>query len=109
MANAVNGVKDSPYHLIFTVMSYNVLSQDLLQSHRYLYYKHKARALKWMHRSHILYSEIQEANADVCIDHTHTHTHTHPKLAFTRILFICLGTCKLLFTTVYPANNEGIN
>lgn len=61
----VNGVKDSPYHLIFTVMSYNVLSQDLLESHRYLYHKHKARALKWKHRSHILYSEIQEANADI--------------------------------------------
>jgi mRNA deadenylase 3'-5' endonuclease subunit Ccr4 len=76
MANAVNGVKDSPYHLIFTVMSYNVLSQDLLQSHQYLYHKHKARALKWKRRSHVLYSEIQEANADVCIDHTHTYTHT---------------------------------
>jgi len=105
MAHAVNTVKDSPYHLIFTVMSYNVLSQDLLQGHRYLYLKHKARALKWKHRSHILYSEIQEANADVCIDHTHTHTN----LAFTLILFICWGTCKLLFAVVHPADNEGIN
>jgi hypothetical protein len=107
MTNAVNGVKDSPYHLIFTVMSYNVLSQDLLQSHQYLYHKHKERALKWKHRRRILYSEIQEANADVCIDHTHTHTHTN--LAFARILLMCLGTCKLLFAVVYPADNEGIN
>jgi mRNA deadenylase 3'-5' endonuclease subunit Ccr4 len=74
MAHAVNAVKDSPYHLIFTVMSYNVLSQDLLQSHRYLYQNNKASALKWKHRSHILYSEIQEANADVRIDHTQTQT-----------------------------------
>jgi protein angel len=90
----VNAVKDSPYHLIFTVMSYNVLSQDLLQSHRYLYFKHKASALKWKRRSHILYAEIQQANADVCIDHTHTHTHTH-KLGFHSYSVYILGNLQV--------------
>ena len=92
MACAVNAAKDSPYHLVFNVMSYNVLSQDLLQSHRYLYHKHKASALKWKHRSHILYSEIQEANADVCIDHTHTHTQ---KLGFHFFSFYMLGNLQV--------------
>jgi mRNA deadenylase 3'-5' endonuclease subunit Ccr4 len=67
MRNAVNVAKESPYHHLFTVMSYNVLSQDLLQCHPHLYSKHKQSALKWKHRSKILYSEIQEANADVSI------------------------------------------
>jgi protein angel len=70
MANAVDKVKNTPYHLLFTVMSYNVLAHDLLQSHPYLYYKHQPDALEWKHRSQILLSEIQEANADVRIDHT---------------------------------------
>lgn len=58
-------VKDTPYHLLFTVMSYNLLAHDLLHSHMYLYDKHKPNALVWKHRSQLLYSEIQEANADI--------------------------------------------
>ena len=96
MANAGNTVKDSPNHLIFTVMSYNVLSQDLLQSHQYLYFKHKASALKWKRRSRILYSEIQEANADVCIDHTHTHTHKNLASLFLFLYAGELESCCLL-------------
>lgn len=49
----------------FTVMSYNVLAQDLLLEHRSLYQWHDARALKWDYRSRILLQEIKEANADI--------------------------------------------
>jgi protein angel len=52
-------------------MSYNILAQELLESHQYLYHNHEPSALKWGHRKQILLSEIQEANADVCINHTH--------------------------------------
>jgi mRNA deadenylase 3'-5' endonuclease subunit Ccr4 len=68
MANPATEVKATPYRLLFTIMSYNVLAQDLLQSHPHLYYGHDHMALKWEYRSQILLSEIQEANADVRID-----------------------------------------
>jgi protein angel len=70
--NPVRGAKATPYQLLFTVMSYNILAQELLESHLYLYDKHESSALKWGHRKEILLSEIREANADVRIDPLHT-------------------------------------
>ncbi|XP_023722576.1 protein angel homolog 2 isoform X2 [Cryptotermes secundus] len=55
----------TPYQLLFTIMSYNILAQELLESHQYLYQWHEPSALKWRHRKQILLSEIQEANADI--------------------------------------------
>ncbi|XP_034251336.1 protein angel homolog 2 isoform X2 [Thrips palmi] len=52
-------------HNSFTVMSYNVLAQQLLEDHKYLYSKHDDRALTWEHRSRILLMEIEERNADI--------------------------------------------
>lgn len=49
----------------FTVMSYNVLAQQLLENHKYLYRKHDIRALTWEYRSTVLLKEIREADADV--------------------------------------------
>lgn len=62
---SVSESKATPYQLLFTVMSYNILAQELLESHRYLYHRHEPSALKWEHRKQILFSEIQEANADI--------------------------------------------
>ncbi|KAJ9580099.1 hypothetical protein L9F63_004241, partial [Diploptera punctata] len=63
-SNITDEVKLSP-HLIFTLMSYNVLAQDLLESHPYLYRKHRRQALMWEYRSHLLLKDIQEANPDI--------------------------------------------
>lgn len=51
----------------FTIMSYNVLAQKLLEDHKYLYRKHDTRSLAWEFRSKVLLKEIKEANADVSV------------------------------------------
>ena len=49
----------------FTVFSYNLLAQQLLEDHRYLYRNHNPKSLSWDNRSSVLLSEIQRANADI--------------------------------------------
>jgi len=49
----------------FTVMSYNILSQDLLQDNAYLYRHCDPGVLSWDHRLPNLLAEIQQHNADV--------------------------------------------
>lgn len=52
---------------IFTIMSYNVLSQDLLEKHPYLYRSSSSTALQWESRWNNLLMEIKKSNPDVCI------------------------------------------
>lgn len=52
---------------IFTLMSYNVLAQDLLQDHPYLYRNHNPISLEWKPRWKSLLREIKRINPDVCI------------------------------------------
>ncbi|CAH0560763.1 unnamed protein product [Brassicogethes aeneus] len=49
----------------FTLMSYNVLAQDLIDRHIYLYKKHSKRFLKWQLRWENLISEIEETNPHI--------------------------------------------
>ncbi|PSN34240.1 hypothetical protein C0J52_18029 [Blattella germanica] len=64
--NTVIGkMKESSQNLKFTLLSYNVLAQDLLCSHPYLYKYHHNETLKWKYRSTLLLKEIREADADV--------------------------------------------
>ncbi|XP_034755268.1 uncharacterized protein LOC117961015 [Etheostoma cragini] len=49
----------------FSVMSYNILSQDLLQDNAYLYRHCQPGVLPWDHRLPNLLAEIQQYNADV--------------------------------------------
>jgi len=42
----------------FTLLSYNILAQNLLESHMYLYDRHDRRALTWKHRKSRLQQEI---------------------------------------------------
>lgn len=57
--------RDTASQIMFSVMSYNVLSQSLLELHPHLYARHDPRALTWEHRSEILLKEFTLANADV--------------------------------------------
>lgn len=50
---------------LITVVSYNVLSQVLLERHRYLYKKNDETCLSWDFRSRILLQELEDFNADV--------------------------------------------
>ena len=49
----------------FKVMSYNILAQDLLDIHRYLYDNHDPRALNWPHRYELIVHEILENKPDI--------------------------------------------
>ncbi|XP_076612244.1 protein angel homolog 2 isoform X5 [Chaetodon auriga] len=49
----------------FTVMSYNILSQELLQDNAYLYRHCDPGVLPWEHRLPNLLAEIQQYNADI--------------------------------------------
>lgn len=51
--------------LVFKIMNYNVLAQDLLTEHSYLYKRHTPAALLWERRWKNLYKEITEHDADV--------------------------------------------
>lgn len=43
---------------VFTLMSYNLLAQDLLDLHRYLYFNHDPNALHWPQRYKLLLRDI---------------------------------------------------
>ncbi|KAF2884054.1 hypothetical protein ILUMI_22119 [Ignelater luminosus] len=49
----------------FTLMSYNVLAQELLTEHSYLYRGHHPKALLWEQRWTNLLAEIKQHNADI--------------------------------------------
>ncbi|KAM3602323.1 uncharacterized protein V6R79_001953 [Siganus canaliculatus] len=49
----------------FSVMSYNILSQQLLQDNAYLYRHCPAGVLRWRHRLPNLLAEIQQHDADI--------------------------------------------
>lgn len=49
----------------FSVMSYNILSQDLLQDNAYLYRHCSPAVLPWNHRLPNLLAEIQQHDADI--------------------------------------------
>lgn len=49
----------------FTLLSYNILAQSLLEAHPYLYNEHDRRALTWRHRSNRIVQEILAINPQV--------------------------------------------
>lgn len=56
---------DNKSGITFSVMSYNVLAQDLLEDHPYLYTFHRKEALKWQMRWNNLIKEIKHLKPDV--------------------------------------------
>lgn len=51
--------------LTFTLMSYNILAQDLLELHPYLYSSHKYEHLQWEYRLSMLTREILAARPEI--------------------------------------------
>lgn len=62
----VNSQSDKP-GFVFSIMSYNVLAQALLEQHPYLYVQHDKNALDWDIRWNNLLNEIKKFSPDVCI------------------------------------------
>ncbi|XP_067001650.1 protein angel homolog 2 isoform X2 [Anabrus simplex] len=58
-------VRTTPRHLVFDVLSYNVLSQSIMEDHPELYMAHDPRALNWDYRSQLLMKEFKKFNADI--------------------------------------------
>jgi len=54
-----------PNSLKFTVLSYNVLAQHLLEEHSYLYKNTDPEALEWERRSRRILREVKDSKADV--------------------------------------------
>ncbi|XP_047364162.1 protein angel isoform X1 [Vespa velutina] len=50
---------------VFRILSFNILAQNLLEAHPYLYMQHDREALSWDIRKPLLLQEILEAQADV--------------------------------------------
>lgn len=57
------GRREPPFE--FSVMSYNILSQDLLHDNNYLYKHCSSSILNWNHRLSNILKELKEHNADV--------------------------------------------
>ncbi|KAL3266030.1 hypothetical protein HHI36_010217 [Cryptolaemus montrouzieri] len=57
------GHKDKKF--VFTLMSYNVLAQDLVEGHEYLYKYHNKDALQWQVRWVNILKEIGDADPDI--------------------------------------------
>lgn len=55
----------SPKSCTFTIMSYNVLAQELLEEHPFLYTYHNPNALKWDQRWYSILEEIKFHKAEI--------------------------------------------
>lgn len=57
----------------FSVLNYNILSQQLLEMHSYLYNNHANQALHWNQRFHNLVGEILHNQPDILCCQVKTH------------------------------------
>lgn len=57
-----NNMEDS---FILKLLSFNILAQNLLEDHSYLYMDHNRKALNWKARKSLVIQEILEAEANV--------------------------------------------
>lgn len=51
---------------ILKLLSFNILAQNLLETHSYLYMHHNPTALSWKVRKPLVLQEIFESEANVC-------------------------------------------
>ncbi|XP_038147303.1 protein angel homolog 1 isoform X2 [Cyprinodon tularosa] len=69
----------------FTVMSYNILSQDLLEENQQLYAHCPPEVLQWNYRCSLLLSEIEKWAPDILclqeVQENHYHEHLYPVLS----------------------------
>ncbi|XP_029901148.1 protein angel homolog 1 isoform X2 [Myripristis murdjan] len=69
----------------FTVMSYNILAQDLLETHQELYSHCPLEVLQWTYRCHLLLEEILKWAPDILclqeVQENHYQEHLQPALA----------------------------
>lgn len=80
-----------------TVMSYNLLAQDLIDKHTYLYSRHNGPDLNYDQRSQRLTGEIERIRPDIlCLQEVKRQSN------------ICIGQCITLKTILIDAR-ESLN
>lgn len=52
-------------YFLLKLLSFNILAQNLLEDHSYLYMDHNKKALNWKTRKSLVIQEIFEAEANV--------------------------------------------
>ena len=58
----------------FSIMSYNILSQNLLENHRYLYEHCQESDLQWPERGHRIRDELLRSDSDIiCLQEVHSN------------------------------------
>lgn len=62
---------------IFTIMSFNVLAQDLLENHPYLYHLHDTKSLSWNSRWNNIFREISQLQPDILCLQEVQYSHIH--------------------------------
>ncbi|XP_061481221.1 protein angel homolog 2 isoform X2 [Rhineura floridana] len=76
--------QDTPVKFDFTVLSYNILSQDLLEDNSHLYKHCRQQILAWDHRFPNILAEIRQMDADVLclqeVQEDHYGTEIKPSL-----------------------------
>ncbi|XP_062325923.1 protein angel homolog 1 isoform X2 [Osmerus eperlanus] len=76
----------------FTVMSYNILAQDLLETNQHLYSHCPLEALQWDYRFHNLLQELQKWEPDIlCLQEVQeSHYEQHLEPALTDMGYTCV-------------------
>ncbi|KAK7081633.1 Protein angel 1 [Halocaridina rubra] len=71
---------------VFSIMSYNVLAQQLLEDNKYLYKNCKEKHLMWPYRWSLLQHEVDDQNPDILmlqeVQASHYYSHFLPWLKF---------------------------
>ena len=66
--------QQTPEDFEFKLMTYNILAQELLETHSYLYRNHDRRALNWPHRYKLLIREILDERPEIlCLQEGSDH------------------------------------
>ncbi|KAM9777593.1 protein angel homolog 1 [Neosynchiropus ocellatus] len=82
--------------LDFTVMSYNILAQDLLEAHEELYLHCPLEVLDWNYRCKILLQEIRRSLPDILCLQEVQENHYHEQLcpALKQLGYACVFKCR---------------
>ncbi|XP_063299913.1 protein angel homolog 2 isoform X2 [Pelobates fuscus] len=83
-SSAQHGRRRSPIQFDFTVLSYNILSQDLLEDNSHLYSHCRRPVLFWSYRLPNILKELREMDADILclqeVQENHYRTQIKPSL-----------------------------
>lgn len=84
----------------FSVLNYNILSQQLLETHSYLYQDHAKNALRWNQRFYNLVGEIMHNSPDILCCQVNALKINNLSMSLTKYFFVSFdfsGSAKISF------------